>query len=55
MAHPASAQLSTLDAEDRARLIAGLPEVEHDPQAYGAYARRNLTSSEFAVLKHRAA
>lgn len=53
--HPASAQLSTLDAEDRARLIAGLPEVEHDPQAYGAYARRNLTSSEFAVLKHRAA
>ena len=43
------------DHGNRARLIAGLPEVEHDPQAYGAYARRNLTSSEFAVLKHRAA
>lgn len=53
--HPASAQLSTLDAADRARLIAGLPEVESDPLAYGAYARRNLTSSEVAVLSHCAA
>ncbi|WP_417526232.1 Hint domain-containing protein [Marinovum sp.] len=53
--HPASAQLSTLDAGDRARLIAGLPEVEYDPLAYGAYARRNLTTSESALLRHRAA
>ncbi|WP_323766398.1 Hint domain-containing protein [Marinovum sp.] len=53
--HPASAQLSTLDAHDRARLITGMPEVEHDPLAYGAYARRNLTASEYAVLRHHAA
>ncbi|MGY3438912.1 MULTISPECIES: Hint domain-containing protein [unclassified Marinovum] len=53
--HPASAQLSTLDAEDRARLIAGLPTIEHDAHSYGAYARRNLTSSESALLRHRAA
>lgn len=53
--HPASARLSTLDESDRARLLDGLPEAEHDPQSYGPFARRNLTPSESALLHHRAA
>lgn len=53
--HPASAQLSTLDETDRARLIDGIPELAHDPQSYGDFARRNLSTSEFAVLRHNAA
>ena len=53
--HPASAQLSTLDEADRARLIEGMPELEHDPRSYGDFARRNLSTSEFAVLRHNAA
>lgn len=53
--HPASARLSTLDAEDRQRLLDGLPDAERDPQSYGPYARRNLTASECALLHHHAA
>lgn len=53
--HPASAQLSTLDDADRARLIEGMPELAHDPRSYGDFARRNLTASEFAVYRHNAA
>lgn len=53
--HPASAQLSTLAEADRARLIAGMPELEHDPRSYGDFARRNLSASECAVLRHNAA
>jgi hypothetical protein len=53
--HPANAALSTLDASDRVRLQEMLPEVEYNPQGYGTYARRNLSSSEAAILIHRAA
>lgn len=53
--HPASAALSTLDAQDRARLAAMLPEVETRPESYGTYARRNLSASEAAILLHDAA
>lgn len=53
--HPASAQLSTLGHEDRARLVAGLPDIEHDPHSYGDYARRNLTTGESALLNYKAA
>lgn len=53
--HPASAQLSTLDETDRARLIAGMPDLAHDPHCYGDFARRSLSPSEFAVLRHNAA
>jgi hypothetical protein len=53
--HPANAALSTLDPADRARLRDMLPYVEFKPQSYGAAARRNLTSSEAAILIHRAA
>lgn len=53
--HPANAALSTLDSADRQRLREMLPSVEFNPQGYGSYARRNLSSSEAAILTHQAA
>ena len=32
-----------------------LPGVASNPQGYGAYARRNLSASEAAILMHEAA
>ncbi|QUJ76857.1 Hint domain-containing protein [Sulfitobacter albidus] len=52
--HPASAALETLDAEDRARLVAAYPGLEFDPHTYGSYARRTLSASEAAILSHAA-
>lgn len=53
--HPASAALSTLDAQARARLLAINPVVEQEPHAYGGFARRSLRPSEAAILRHEAA
>ncbi|MDK3017413.1 Hint domain-containing protein [Pseudodonghicola flavimaris] len=53
--HPANADLATLEAGDRARLLAQLPGLEDDPLLYGPHARRNLTRSEAAILRHEAA
>ncbi|MEM7317978.1 MAG: Hint domain-containing protein [Pseudomonadota bacterium] len=53
--HPASAVLSALRDEDRTRLQDVWPGLEVDPQSYGAHARRNLTSTEAALLKYEAA
>ncbi|MEO1139759.1 MAG: Hint domain-containing protein [Pseudomonadota bacterium] len=53
--HPASASLSALDDEDRKRLLEYNPHLEHEPQAYGGFARRNLSASEAAILQHEAA
>ncbi|GAB4289681.1 MAG: hypothetical protein Kow0058_09030 [Roseovarius sp.] len=53
--HPASAALSTLDAQDRARLLELDPQLALRPEAYGAFARRALNSSEAALLLHEAA
>lgn len=52
--HPASAALSALGEVDRARLLATHPELEYDPHTYGSFARRNLSSSEAAILNHAA-
>ena len=52
--HPANAALSTLDDEDRIRLLGQFPDLEFDPNTYGEYARRNLSSSEAAILRHAA-
>ncbi|KEJ89721.1 Hint domain-containing protein [Sulfitobacter donghicola] len=52
--HPASAAFSTLDQNDRQRLLAEMPELEYDPHTYGSYARRTLSASEAAILKHAA-
>ncbi len=53
--HPASAALATLDETDRMRLLALHPQLESEPHSYGAFARRNLNSSEAAILRHEAA
>ncbi|WP_397542717.1 Hint domain-containing protein [Roseovarius salis] len=53
--HPASAALTTLDACDRERLLDINPAMEHEPHAYGGFARRSLSVSEAAILMHEAA
>ena len=53
--HPASTSLSTLDKEDRTRLIDLYPGLEYEPHLYGGYARRNLNGSEAAILAYEAA
>jgi Hint domain-containing protein len=53
--HPANAALSALDDQDRLRLMTHLPSVEQDPYLYGPHARRNLTPSEAAILRHEVA
>ena len=50
--HPASASLTSLGAQDRARLLAAHPGLEVDPHIYGGFARRNLSTSEAAILRH---
>jgi len=52
--HPASAAFTTLDAEDRSRLLADYPQLEYDPHTYGSFARRTLSASEAAILRHAA-
>ena len=52
--HPANTALSTLDQGDHTRLLQRLPDLEYDPHVYGTYARRNLSSSEAAILRHAA-
>ena len=53
--HPASTALSTLDDNDRARLLTLLPALEFEPHTYGSFARRSLNRSEAAILTHEAA
>ncbi|TNJ48445.1 Hint domain-containing protein [Phaeobacter sp. B1627] len=53
--HPAHAALSALDNSDRRRLLRRLPGIEADPASYGAFARRNLSASEAAILMQDAA
>lgn len=52
--HPANTALSTLDDVDRMRLLDQLPGLEFNPHTYGTYARRNLNTSEAAILRHAA-
>ncbi len=52
--HPASAAASSLDHNDRQRLLAECPELEYDPHTYGSFARRTLSSSEATILTHAA-
>ncbi|RKF13877.1 hemolysin-type calcium-binding protein [Roseovarius spongiae] len=53
--HPASAALSALQDEDRLRLLARHPALEHEPDSYGGFARRSLSGPEAAILAHEAA
>jgi hypothetical protein len=50
--HPANCALETIDPAQRAGLLALCPGVEMDATRYGAYARRNLSAAEAAILRH---
>ena len=50
--HPSNTQLDTIEASQRAGLLGLLPGIETNPQGYGDYARRNLSASEAAILRH---
>ena len=50
--HPSNTALETVDPAQRAGLLDILPSLADDPFAYGDFARRNLTSSEAAILRH---
>ena len=50
--HPASAPLDVLAGTDRERLLAAYPDLAFDPHTYGGFARRNLSTSEAAILQH---
>lgn len=52
--HPAATALSTLSDDDRQRLLDHMPRLQFDAHTYGAYARRNLSTSEAAILNHAA-
>ncbi len=50
--HPSNSALETVDPAQREGLLNILPDLADDPFAYGDFARRNLTSSEAAILRH---
>ena len=50
--HPASTSLEMSEAAQRAALLRLRPEIEADPMTYGAPARRQLSPSEAAILRH---
>ena len=53
--HPSNTALDTIDPRDRAGLLALVPGIEINPHSYGDYARRNLSASEAAILRHESA
>lgn len=50
--HPANTSLDAVLDDQRAALLDLFPNVTDDPFSYGAFARRNLTGSETAILLH---
>jgi hypothetical protein len=50
--HPSNAALESIEAGQRDRLFGLLPNLAQNPQSYGDYARRNLSASEAAILRH---
>ena len=53
--HPSNTALETIELDQRAMLLSLLPNVAQNPASYGDYARRNLSSSEAAILRHEMA
>lgn len=53
--HPANTSLDTMEQVQRERLLELLPYADRTPLDYGAYARRNLTAPEAAILRHELA
>lgn len=50
--HPANCALDTIEESQRQSLIEMMPNIAQNPSHYGDYARRNLSSSEAAILRH---
>jgi hypothetical protein len=53
--HPSNTALDTIEPAQREALMAILPGIAVNPASYGDYARRNLSTSEVAILRHDAA
>lgn len=50
--HPSNTALEMIDPLQRKALLGLLPGIAENPQSYGDYARRNLSGSEAAILRH---
>lgn len=50
--HPSNTALDMIETGQREGLLRLLPAIADNPQAYGDYARRNLSASEAAILRH---
>lgn len=50
--HPSNTAIETIDPAQREVLLKLYPAFAENPQAYGDYARRNLSGSEAAILRH---
>lgn len=53
--HPSNTAMDTVDPAQREVLKEILPQVEVNPHSYGDYARRNISTSEAAILRHELA
>lgn len=53
--HPSNTALDTVDPVQRLGLTEILPGIEENPHGYGEYARRNISASEAAILRHELA
>jgi hypothetical protein len=50
--HPANTAFDAIDVGQRGGLLKVLPGVDAAPHSYGGHARRNLSASEAAILRH---
>lgn len=50
--HPSNTALDTVADDQRAGLLEVIPEFAFDPNAYGDYARRNISAAEAAILRY---
>lgn len=53
--HPSNTALESIEPEQRAVLLGLLPGIAGNPHSYGDYARRNISGSEAAILRHELA
>ena len=50
--HPATMDMSAVDPDQMARLADRVPGIDRNPGLYGPFARRMLSRSEAAILRH---
>ncbi len=50
--HPSNTAMDTIDPLQRESLLSMLPGISQNPHSYGDYARRNISASEAAILRH---